>query len=117
MAVGGPNTRSDYHFQPTEEWFYQKQGPMLLKVVEDGQFKDIHIGEGEMFMLPGERRRSIVFLKEGEESSDSVDCIPTAYTPHSPCRFENTIGIVVERTRPDDKQGASQYATYQGLYY
>lgn len=53
MAVGGPNARSDYHFQPTEEFFYQVQGDMLLKIVEDGEFKDIPIKEGEMFMLPG----------------------------------------------------------------
>lgn len=74
MVVGGPNSRKDYHFNEGEEFFYQLEGDVVIKIIEDGKPVDIHIKEGEIFMLP-------------------------ARTPHSPQRGEGTIGLVIERER------------------
>ena len=37
MAVGGPNARKDFHHDPGEELFYQLEGDILLKTVQDGK--------------------------------------------------------------------------------
>eukprot|EP01119_Soliformovum_irregulare_P009193 TRINITY_DN22387_c0_g1_i1.p1 TRINITY_DN22387_c0_g1~~TRINITY_DN22387_c0_g1_i1.p1 ORF type:complete len:181 (+),score=39.19 TRINITY_DN22387_c0_g1_i1:44-586(+) len=74
QVVGGPNRRIDYHQNMTEEFFYQLQGDMVLKVVDDGEFKDLPIKEGEIFLLPSN-------------------------IPHSPQRFPNTVGLVIEQKR------------------
>lgn len=52
MVVGGPNSRKDYHYNETEEFFYQLEGDIHVKIVDDGQFVDIPIKEGEIFYFP-----------------------------------------------------------------
>ena len=84
MIVGGPNSRKDYHVDIKEEFFYQVKGDMLLKIMNNGEQKDIRIKEGEIFLLP-------------------------ANIPHSPQRFENTAGLVVEKTRNLDELDGFQW--------
>lgn len=79
FVVGGPNARKDYHIDPDEEFFYMIEGDMTLKIVDDGEFKDINIREGEIFLLPPN-------------------------IPHSPQRPAGSIGLVVEHKRDEGKQ-------------
>lgn len=75
MVVGGPNARTDFHVNQTDEFFYQIEGEMFLRIVNQvGEFEEIHIKAGEIFMLP-------------------------AGVPHSPQRMEASIGLVIEKTR------------------
>ena len=52
MVVGGPNTRKDYHYNETEEFFFQVEGDIVLRIQEEGKPVDIPIKEGEIFLLP-----------------------------------------------------------------
>lgn len=74
MVVGGPNSRKDFHYNETEEFFYQLEGDITLRIIENDKPVDIPIKEGEIFLLP---RR----------------------VPHSPQRPANTVGLVMEIKR------------------
>lgn len=78
MVIGGPNARKDFHVDVSEEFFYQIEGDITLRVFENGAFRDIPIRQGEIFLLPGG-------------------------VPHSPQRPPNTVGLVIERTRRPDE--------------
>ena len=52
MVVGGPNVRKDYHYNETEEFFYQIKGDIVVRIQEDGKAIDVPIKEGEVFLLP-----------------------------------------------------------------
>ena len=86
MVVGGPNGRKDYHVNDTEEFFYMLEGDMVLKIIDDGEFVDVPIKEGEIFLLP-------------------------AKVPHSPQRPADTVGLVMEVVRQDEnlKDGFQWY--------
>ena len=51
MIVGGPNARKDYHFNESEELFYQLEGDMTVKVQLDGKAQEVQIKAGEMFQI------------------------------------------------------------------
>lgn len=76
MIVAGPNARKDYHYNETEELFYQIQGDIVVKTQQDGKLIEYEIKEGEMFLLPSK-------------------------VPHSPVRSGDSIGLVIERKRTE----------------
>ncbi|MFT8675783.1 MAG: 3-hydroxyanthranilate 3,4-dioxygenase [Acetobacter sp.] len=85
-VVGGPNQRTDFHDDPVEEFFYQLKGNMVLKIVDKGEHYDVHIREGDIFLLPPHVR-------------------------HSPQRpEEGSIGLVIEPARaPGARDGFEWY--------
>lgn len=74
MVVGGPNSRKDFHYNESEEFFFQLEGDIIVTIQEDGKAVQVPIKEGEIFLLPPK-------------------------VPHNPIRFKNTIGLVMERRR------------------
>jgi 3-hydroxyanthranilate 3,4-dioxygenase len=84
MVIGGPNARNDFHLTDSEEYFYQLEGDIVVRILEDGKIRDVVVREGETFFIPGG-------------------------VPHSPTRPPNTIGVVVELRRPDGETEHQQF--------
>ena len=74
MIVAGPNARKDYHYNETEELFYQLEGSIKVIVQDNGEKKELELHAGDMYLHP-------------------------AKTPHSPVRSAGSIGLVIERKR------------------
>ena len=85
MVVGGPNERTDFHVNRGEEFFYQLEGDMILKVIDDeGRMRDVPIRAGDIYLLP-----------KG--------------TPHSPQRPAGSVGLVIERRRREGELDGLQW--------
>ncbi len=84
MVVGGPNARKDYHFNESEEFFYQIEGRAVVKIQENGKPVDVVLNAGDIFLLPPN-------------------------VPHSPMREANSIGLVIERKRRNKEKDGLQW--------
>lgn len=81
FVVGSPNSRKDFHYNETEEFFFQLEGTLNLWTIDEkGRQVNNEIHAGEVFLLP-------------------------AKVPHSPRRPAGGLGIVIEKKRPGKKDG------------
>ncbi|MFM9959255.1 MAG: 3-hydroxyanthranilate 3,4-dioxygenase [Phycisphaerales bacterium] len=87
FVSGGPNTRNDFHVNPTEELFYQLKGDIAVRIrpLDGSKPREVVIKEGELFLLP-------------------------RWVPHRPQRPAGTVGLIVEFPRPrGQKDGLRWY--------
>ena len=84
-VVGGPNERLDYHVDPVEEFFYQMKGNAFLRVMTQEGPQEVHLKEGDVFLLP-------------------------PFVRHSPQRpEEGSICLVIEPKRPEGMVDAFEW--------
>ncbi len=82
FVSGGPNTRNDFHVNPTEELFLQLKGDIAVRIrpLDGSAPHDVVIKEGELFLLD-------------------------RWVPHRPQRPAGTLGLIVEFPRGVDSDG------------
>ncbi|MEK6702511.1 MAG: 3-hydroxyanthranilate 3,4-dioxygenase [Planctomycetota bacterium] len=85
FVSGGPNTRNDYHVNPTEELFLQLKGNIAVRIrpLDGSKPHDVVVKEGELFCLD-------------------------RWVPHRPQRPAGTLGLIVEFPRGSDEAGNPQ---------
>ncbi len=76
MVIAGPNARNDFHMTNSEEFFIQLKGDIVVRIRDVDGIKDMVVREGETFFIPPN-------------------------VPHSPQRGPDTLGMVIERRRPE----------------
>jgi 3-hydroxyanthranilate 3,4-dioxygenase len=76
MIIAGPNARNDFHMTDSEEFFIQLKGDITVRIRDKDGLRDVRVREGETFFIP-------------------------PGVPHSPQRGPDTLGLVVERRRPE----------------
>ncbi len=78
FVSAGPNTRNDFHVNPTEELFYQLKGTIAVRLrpLDGSKPYEQIIKEGELYLLP-------------------------RWVPHRPQRPAGTLGLVIEFPRPE----------------
>ena len=79
MVVGGPNARNDYHYNETDEFFYQLEGNIQIALQVDGEKQVVDLQAGDVFLVP-------------------------AGIPHSPVRSAGSVGLVVEIKNKEGKK-------------
>jgi 3-hydroxyanthranilate 3,4-dioxygenase len=84
MLVGGPNARDDFHVEAGPEFFYQLEGEMVLRLMQDGRPHDVQIKAGQIYLL-------------------------APHIPHSPQRSAGGVGLVIERKRLPHEQDSLQW--------
>jgi 3-hydroxyanthranilate 3,4-dioxygenase len=94
MVVGGPNERHDYHVDPGSEFFFQLEGTLTLRTMQEGRPREYAVHAGEVFLLP-------------------------PLVPHSPQRPAGSVGLVVERRRAAGERDGFQWycPACHGLLY
>lgn len=86
FVSGGPNTRNDFHVNPTQELFYQLKGDIAVRIrpLDGSKPREVIVKEGELFLLP-------------------------RWVPHRPQRPKGTVGLIVEFPRPEGQLDGLQW--------